>query len=536
MYRITLALLLLFIATVTITAQQGVNYKALIKDDNNAVVANRMVTVQFIIYKSVGLTNNVYQETHTPTTDANGIIIISIGQGTMGITGVFDGVDWASDAHFLNTQINTGSGLVDMGTISFSAVPYAFSAKTSEKVLGLEASGIGTTSPDASSVLDVFSESKGFLMPRLTTVQRDAITLPANGLMIYNSTINDGQINIGTSSAPRWVGIKEPDSIIASVTEGDVVSTSSTDDLLVPGMTLSPSSGAYLTLFNAMMFNDPVFSSDQGVSDVDTLYDDLMAVGGSVAHNIVFGNDETLSPGVYDAIGALSINGNLTRDGDGDPNSVFIIRGTGAFTTGANAVVNLINGASANNIFWVSEGAMSTGAPTTIKGTLVAHSTAIALGANTDLEGRVFSTLGELTMGAGSSLSLPSGVSSFDLGVLSSFVMFTASGAISGCETCTITGDAGTGLGAVTALSGIMGNVYPAGTAALEPSATTYSIYQNGLEVLNSSRTINLQSSVVNLQTMVTVASGDTIEIRWKVDTGAATLNHRALSMIRSGN
>jgi hypothetical protein len=534
MNRIISALLLLF--TVTITAQQGVNYKALIKDDNSAVVANTMVTVQFIIYKSVGLTNNVYQETHTPTTDANGIIIISIGQGTMGVTGVFDEVDWASDAHFLNTQINTGSGLVDMGTISFSAVPYAFSAKTSEKVLGLEASGIGTTTPDASSILDVFSESKGFLMPRLTTVQRDAITLPAQGLMIYNSTINDGQINTGTSNAPSWVGIKEPDSIIASVTEGDVVSTSSTDDLLVPGMTISPSSGTYLTLFNAMMFSDPTFSSDEGVSDLSTLYQDLMAVGGGVSHSIVFGNDEILSPGVYDAVGALSVIGNLTMDGGGDPNSVFIIRGTGAFTTGANTVVNLINGASAINIFWVSEGAMSTGASTTMKGTLVAHSTAIALGVNTDLEGRMFSTLGALTMGADSNLSLPLGVSSFDLGVLSSFVMFTSSGAISGCGTCTIIGDVGTGLGAVTAFSGITGNVYPAGTTALEPNATTYSVYQNGLEVLNSSRTINLLSSVVNLQTMVTVTSGDTIEIRWKVDTGEATLNHRALSIIRSGN
>jgi hypothetical protein len=35
---------------------------------------------------------------------------------------------------------------------------------------------------------------------------------------------------------------------------------------------------------------------------------------------------------------------------------------------------------------------------------------------------------------------------------------------------------------------------------------------------------------------MVTVTAGDTIEIRWKVDAGEAMLNHRVLSLIRSGN
>ena len=50
--------------------------------------------------------------------------------------------------------------------------------------------GIGTTNPDASSVLEVKSTVGGFLPPRMTTAQRDAITSPAIGLMIFNTTIN----------------------------------------------------------------------------------------------------------------------------------------------------------------------------------------------------------------------------------------------------------------------------------------------------------------------------------------------------------
>ena len=50
--------------------------------------------------------------------------------------------------------------------------------------------GIGTTNPHASSILDLTSTTQGFLVPRLTTAQRDAIASPANGLMIYNTSIN----------------------------------------------------------------------------------------------------------------------------------------------------------------------------------------------------------------------------------------------------------------------------------------------------------------------------------------------------------
>jgi hypothetical protein len=44
--------------------------------------------------------------------------------------------------------------------------------------------------PDASSMLEVNSNNKGFLPPRMNTTQRDAIDSPAEGLLIYNTTTN----------------------------------------------------------------------------------------------------------------------------------------------------------------------------------------------------------------------------------------------------------------------------------------------------------------------------------------------------------
>ena len=64
--------------------------------------------------------------------------------------------------------------------------------------------GINTdnSTPDASAMLDVKSTSKGFLPPRMTTAQCNAITLPEAGLTIYNTSKNSNETYNGTS----WVG------------------------------------------------------------------------------------------------------------------------------------------------------------------------------------------------------------------------------------------------------------------------------------------------------------------------------------------
>jgi len=197
----------------------------------------------------------------------------------------------------------------------------------------------------------------------------------------------------------------------------------------------------------------------------------------------------------------------------------------------------LTNQANANNIFWVSEGAISTADPTIMKGTLIANQAAVALGANTDLEGRMFAVTGALTMGASSTLTIPSGVSEIDFGVLSSFAMYTADGAVSDCATCQVTGDVGTGLGAISGFANIIGTINPAGSIASNSLTTSFSVYQNGVEIPNSVRTIKALDGIVSLQTMITITEEDTpIEIRWKVDSGESKIGYRKLVLIRSGN
>jgi len=118
-----LVTLILTLWTFALLAQQGINYKALIKDNNGNIVANQNITVQFQILEGAGMVN-VYQETHNPTTDVNGIVMVNIGEGTP-VSGNYATIDWGADEHHLNVQINTGNGLTDMGTTQFMAVPYA---------------------------------------------------------------------------------------------------------------------------------------------------------------------------------------------------------------------------------------------------------------------------------------------------------------------------------------------------------------------------------------------------------------------------
>jgi hypothetical protein len=58
--------------------------------------------------------------------------------------------------------------------------------------------GIGTTSPNASAKVEIASTTQGFLPPRLTSAERDAIASPAVGLVIYNTTTNCLNFYIGS--------------------------------------------------------------------------------------------------------------------------------------------------------------------------------------------------------------------------------------------------------------------------------------------------------------------------------------------------
>lgn len=65
--------------------------------------------------------------------------------------------------------------------------------------------GIGVSTPDASAKLEVASNNKGILIPRMTSAERVLINAPANGLLVYQTDGVVGfYVNSGTSASPTW--------------------------------------------------------------------------------------------------------------------------------------------------------------------------------------------------------------------------------------------------------------------------------------------------------------------------------------------
>ena len=119
-----------------------------------------------------------------------------------------------------------------------------------------------------------------------------------------------------------------------------------------------------------------------------------------------FGTNRTLTAGVHKFTSYVSMTGNLTLDGENDPNAVFIFQVGGYLTTEAGFEVDLENGANAANVFWQVDTYFSPGASTEFKGTVLAG-TYITTGADLDLDGRLFAIGGAVTTGANNTINKP---------------------------------------------------------------------------------------------------------------------------------
>jgi hypothetical protein len=135
-------------------------------------------------------------------------------------------------------------------------------------------------------------------------------------------------------------------------------------------------------------------------SSIDLLkaYRSLNIAIPTATHIPVLGNGETLRAGIYYIAAAGSAASDLYLDGGGDTMSLFIFQIGGAFTVGAGSIVHLTNGARVANVFWKVEGAITMGAGTEMKGTLIANNGAIGLGAGGQVDGRMLSTIGAIAV------------------------------------------------------------------------------------------------------------------------------------------
>ena len=123
--------LLFLLTTTALWAQvpQQISYQSRIRDGNNVVVASSPIGIKISLLQGTATGPAVYVETHSKTTNANGLVSLEIGTGTV-LSGSFASIDWANGPYLIQTETDpTGGVNYSIPVVmALNSVPYALFA------------------------------------------------------------------------------------------------------------------------------------------------------------------------------------------------------------------------------------------------------------------------------------------------------------------------------------------------------------------------------------------------------------------------
>jgi hypothetical protein len=106
---------------------------------------------------------------------------------------------------------------------------------------------------------------------------------------------------------------------------------------------------------------------------------------------------QRLTKGVYNSASSIQLTGELTLDGQGDPNAVFVFQAGSSLTTGEGSRVTLIGLANPCNVFWQVGSSATIGTGSNFVGTIMALDS-ITLVTNARIDGRALASVGKVTL------------------------------------------------------------------------------------------------------------------------------------------
>lgn len=234
-------------------------------------------------------------------------------------------------------------------------------------------------------------------------------------------------------------------------------------------------------------------ASAQCAADLLIAYNQLNGTVPTFFPASLLGNGQVLVAGVYSISGPATLNLDLTLNGQGNPNAVFIFKIQGAFSANAGSKIRLTNGTQACNVFWKTEGLVSMASGSTMRGTIIANNAAINMNTGDTLEGRALSTAGAVTINgvmayipAGCGSPLLTGPAAPELGAAACYALFSSNGAVSNAGFTHITGDVGTNNGLTTGFTStdVNGNIHPIPDGSTAQCATDLAVAYNYLNTL----------------------------------------------------
>jgi uncharacterized protein (TIGR02145 family) len=112
----------------------SIPYQAIIRNAFGNIISSQPVKLRFSIHDSIASGSIVFSETHTLSTNGQGLVNINIGQGSVQ-TGAFVSINWGKNAKFIQIELDAQNNntFIDLGTTQLMSVPYALYANNGIK-------------------------------------------------------------------------------------------------------------------------------------------------------------------------------------------------------------------------------------------------------------------------------------------------------------------------------------------------------------------------------------------------------------------
>jgi hypothetical protein len=220
-----------------------------------------------------------------------------------------------------------------------------------------------------------------------------------NGVLAYTPTGCGSPVLTGP--VPPFLGTAECYGLFSST--GAISNSGTTFVKGDVGSNTSAPTGFQAGNITGTLHATPDVSTAQCASDLNNAY---LALNGmtqdiELLYPAQFGHGLVLTPHIYLLNAATVFTDTVYLNAQNVSSAVFVIKSNGAFSTSTNSKVILINGAQANNVYWLVEGAVDIASNSTFCGTLITHGGAVgALATGVVLNGRALASGGSLTSSA----------------------------------------------------------------------------------------------------------------------------------------
>jgi len=327
------------VAAIALTASaiaqspEKMSYQAVIRNSSDQLVANQSVGMQISIIQGSATGSVVYAETQTPTSNANGLISIEIGGGTV-VSGTFSSIDWANGPYFIKTETDPtgGTGYTITGTTQLLSVPYALYAKNAGNGFSGDFNDL-INIPDLSQYLTTEIDSSTTNELQVLSISNDTIFLSDGGFVklpagtSFSGSFNDlTDIPTGLSDGDDDTQLTETevDAYVANngylTEEADGDATNELQVLSISNDTIFLSDGGFVKLPAGTSFSGSFNDLTDVPANLDT--DTTDDFDGDFAHltnvpaGLSDGDDNTqLTEAEVDAY--VTDNGYLTAEVDG---------------------------------------------------------------------------------------------------------------------------------------------------------------------------------------------------------------------------